>query len=33
MALSPTGLTQAEAEKRLAAYGSNEIENKKETPS
>ena len=30
---SPDGLTQVEAGKRLAAYGSNEIENKKETPS
>jgi H+-transporting ATPase len=29
---SPDGLTQAEAEKRLAQYGPNEIEEKKANP-
>ncbi|MGA7674262.1 MAG: cation-transporting P-type ATPase, partial [Rhizomicrobium sp.] len=29
---SPSGLTQAEAQKRLAQYGPNEIEEKKTNP-
>ena len=32
LAASPQGLTQAEAEKRLAQYGPNEIAEKTRTP-